>query len=490
MQAYELTVNQACEKMRKGELSSEELTRSVLGCTEKRELAINAYRHLDPDRAIKKAKEVDDLRAKGQALSPMAGIPIAVKDNLCTKDMPTTCSSNILASFKPPYDATVVKKLREQHAVILGKANLDEFAMGSSTENSAFAVTKNPWDIRRVPGGSSGGSAAAVAAREALCALGSDTGGSIRQPASLCGIVGMKPTYGTVSRYGLVAFASSLDQIGPLTRSVPDCAILLDAVTGHDPKDSTSVERDYESYFSGLSENIKGKVIGIPAEMDGKGLAPDIVKQIEGAKTKLKNCGAVFKTIHLPTSEYALAAYYLIACAEASSNLARYDGVKYGVRAKDYDDLIDLYARSRSEGFGDEVKRRIILGTYALSSGYYDAYYLKAQKVRTLIVREYEQAFASCDAILTPTSPTTAFTIGEKTDDPLSMYLSDIYTVPVNIAGLPALSMPCGLDDSGLPVGVQLIGPAFGEQAILNIAYAYEKIGGFPDEKPAGWEVA
>lgn len=490
MQAYELTVSEAYTKMRNGELSAEELTRSVADCTQKRELMINAYRHLDPDRAIAKAKEVDALRAKGAELPPMAGIPIAVKDNLCTEDMPTTCSSNILANFNPPYDATVVAKLREQHAVILGKANLDEFAMGSSTENSAFAVTKNPWDTGRVPGGSSGGSAAAVAAREALCALGSDTGGSIRQPASLCGIMGMKPTYGTVSRYGLVAFASSLDQIGPLTRSVPDCALLLDAVTGHDPKDSTSVDREYDSCFAGLSEDIKGKIIGIPAEMDGKGLSPDIVKQIEGAKTRLKNCGAVFKTIHLPTTDYALAAYYLIACAEASSNLARYDGVKYGIRAKDYDDLIDLYARSRSEGFGDEVKRRIILGTYALSSGYYDAYYLKALKVRTLIVREYEAAFTSCDAILTPTSPTTAFKIGEKTDDPLSMYLSDIYTVPINIAGLPALSMPCGLDESGLPVGVQLIGPAFGEQAILNIAYAFERAGGFPDAEPSGWEVA
>jgi len=490
MQPYELTVSEAREQMQNGELSAEELTRSVIDCTKKRELSINAYRHLDPDGAIEKAKEVDAQRAKGEDLPSLAGIPIAVKDNLCTRDMPTTCSSNILASFNPPYDATVVSKLRKQQAVILGKANLDEFAMGSSTENSAFAVTKNPWDIERVPGGSSGGSAAAVAAREALCALGSDTGGSIRQPASFCGIVGMKPTYGTVSRYGLVAFASSLDQVGPLTRSVSDCALLLDAITGHDPYDSTSVDRKYESYFDGLTENIKGKVIGIPVEMDGKGLSPDIVKQIDAAKARLKNSGAVFKTIHLPTSEYALAAYYLIACAEASSNLARYDGVKYGVRAKEYDDLIDLYARSRSEGFGDEVKRRIILGTYALSSGYYDAYYLKALKVRTLILREYEEAFASCDAILTPTSPTTAFKIGEKTDDPLSMYLSDTYTVPVNIAGLPALSMPCGLDESGLPVGVQLIGPAFGEQDILDIAYAFEQAGGFPNAKPAGWEVA
>lgn len=402
MHAYELTVSEAMEQMRKGTLSAEELTRSVVDCTEKRELAINAYRHLDPDRAVQKAKEVDEMRARGEALSPMAGIPVAVKDNLCTADMPTTCSSRILSNFNPPYDATAVAKLREQHAVILGKANMDEFAMGSSTENSAFAITKNPWDIERVPGGSSGGSAAAVAAREALCALGSDTGGSIRQPASFCGIVGMKPTYGTVSRYGLVAFASSLDQIGPLTRSVPDCALLLDAITGHDPKDSTSVCREYASYYNGLTENIEGKVIGIPAEMDGSHLDKDIANAIENAKERLRDCGATFKSVSLPTSKYALAAYYLIACAEASSNLARYDGVKYGVLAQEYDDIVDLYARSRSEGFGDEVKRRIILGTYALSSGYYDAYYLKALKVRTLIMKEYAEAYRSCDAILTP----------------------------------------------------------------------------------------
>lgn len=490
MQPYELTAYEAYQQMQNGALSSEELTRSVLDVIKAREPKIHAYRHTDPDAAILSAKEVDAKRTKGEDMTPIAGIPMALKDNFCTKDMPTTCASRMLSNFDPPYDATVVERLRNRNAVILGKANMDEFAMGSSTENSGFNVTSNPWDTARVPGGSSGGSAAAVAAREAMCALGSDTGGSIRQPASLCGVVGMKPTYGTVSRYGLVAFASSLDQIGPLTRSAADCALVLDAITGHDPMDSTSVDRAYTSYLDALTEDIRGKVIGIPAEMDGSNLAPDIVKAIEGAKAKLRDCGAAFKSISLPTSDYALAAYYLIACAEASSNLARYDGVKYGLRAKDYDDLIDMYARSRSEGFGDEVKRRIILGTYALSSGYYDAYYLKALRVRTLIVREYAQAFASCDAILTPTSPTTAFKIGEKTDDPLAMYLSDIYTVPVNIAGLPALSMPCGLDDQGLPVGVQLIGPAFGEQAILDIAHAFERSGGFPDEKPAGWEVA
>jgi aspartyl-tRNA(Asn)/glutamyl-tRNA(Gln) amidotransferase subunit A len=414
---------------------------------------------------------------------------MALKDNICTEGIPTTCASKILDNFIPPYSADVYERLQRAGCVLIGKANLDEFAMGSSTENSAFKITRNPWDEKRVPGGSSGGSAAAVAAGMAVFALGSDTGGSIRQPSAMCGVVGMKPTYGRVSRYGLVAFASSLDQIGPITRDVRDCALVLNHICGHDRRDSTSVDVEVPDFEKGLEQGIKGMRIGIPSEYFGEGIDRGVKERVQEAIKVLENLGAVCDEVSLPHTEYALPAYYIISSAEASSNLARYDGIRYGRRAEGYSDLVDMFVRTRSDGFGREVKRRIMLGTYALSSGYYDAYYKKAQQVRTLIKEDFDRVFEGCDIIVGPTTPTVAFRAGEKTDDPLQMYLSDVYTIPVNIAGLPALSVPCGFSE-GLPVGLQFIGKPFAESTLLRAAYAYEQSTGFHKMHPQAKEAS
>lgn len=469
------TAHEIRDKIKNKEISSKEITKSYLDRIEKVENKVESYITVLPEEAIKSAEEVDKKIATGAPVGNLAGVPMALKDNLCTRDVLTTCASKMLYNFKPPYDATVTKKLKDADTVLLGKLNMDEFAMGSSTENSYFKKTKNPYDITKVPGGSSGGSAACVAADEAAFTLGSDTGGSIRQPAAFCGCVGMKPTYGTVSRFGLVAFASSLDQIGPLTKDVQDCAIVYDQIAGHDPMDSTSVKRDYTNFESALTGDIKGLKIGVPAEYFGEGIDASISKSIFKALDNFKALGADFNDMHLPLNEYALPAYYMISSAEASSNLARFDGVKYGFRAEKFEDLFDLYAQTRSEGFGAEVKRRIMIGTYALSSGYYDAYYKKAQQVRTMVMQDFEKAFETYDVLVTPTAPTTAYGIGEKTSDPLQMYMGDICTVSVNIGGLPAIVLPCGYDQNGMPIGLQIIGKPFGEAAILNAAYALEK---------------
>ena len=421
---------------------------------------------------------MDAKIAAGEKIGPLAGIPIAVKDNICTRGIPTTCGSKILENFIPPYESTVTQKLVGAGAVILGKTNLDEFAMGSSTENSAYQVTANPWDVERVPGGSSGGSAAAVASAESLVALGSDTGGSIRQPASFCGVVGMKPTYGLVSRYGLVAYASSMDQIGPFSRTVKDSAILLQAIAGYDPKDSTSLNVPIPDYTKNLSPNLrpKGQIrIGLIQETFGEGLDSSVLQAFTKAVELLQELGAEIQVISCPRFSYGLPTYYIIAPSEASANLARYDGVKYGFRTSESENLLNMYAKTRSEGFGLEVKRRIMIGTYALSAGYYDAYYLKAQKVRTLIKKDFDKAFAKVDILACPTSSTTAFKVGEKTDDPLSMYLSDLMTIPVNLAGLPALSLPCGFDKQGLPIGIQLMSNVLREDLLFEVAHVYEQ---------------
>lgn len=467
-------------KLASGELSSREATAAYLQAIKEKEPSIGAYLTVLEESAMKKAAEVDEKRAAGKTLSPLAGVPAGIKDNICTKGVRTTCASKMLENFVSPYNAGVIERLEEADAVFLGKLNMDEFAMGSSTENSFFKVTHNPRDLSRVPGGSSGGSAAAVAANEAAFALGSDTGGSIRQPAAFCGVVGMKPTYGTVSRYGLVAFASSLDQIGPLTRTVRDSAMVMDAIAGHDRRDSTSIKMDAVkmnavSYGEKIGQSIRGMKIALPEEFFGEGLSDEVRKGIEEAALQFQALGAEIVSVSMPTLSHALPAYYIISSAEASSNLARFDGVRYGYRAADYDDITSLYKKTRSEGFGAEVKRRIMLGTFALSSGYYDAYYKKALQVRTLIVNDYNRIFEKCDFILSPVAPTTAYKIGEKTDDPLSMYLGDIYTVPVNIAGLPSLSMPCADAPDGLPIGMQLIGRPFSEPELYRAGYAYEK---------------
>lgn len=480
MELHTLTIHEAHELLKKKEISSEELTKAVFGRIKNVDEKVRAYITLDEERALKKSRKVDE---KGDFSNPLAGIPVAVKDNICTKDLKTTCSSKILSNFIPPYDATLTNRLKSRDAVILGKTNMDEFAMGSSTENSAFFATRNPWDIERVPGGSSGGSAAAVAADECIFAIGSDTGGSIRQPAGYCGVVGMKPTYGRVSRFGLVAYASSLDQIGPITKDVTDCAIVLNAIAGHDKMDSTSADVPVPDYTKSLKADVKGMKIGIPKEYMGEGIDKDIKEAVMAAGKTFENMGASLEEISLPHTEYALWAYYIIAPAEASSNLARYDGIRYGVRAKDYEDLIDLYKKSRSEGFGAEVKRRIMLGTYALSSGYYDAYYLKAQKVRTLVKRDFDEAFKKYDFILVPIAPTVAFKIGENTDDPLKMYMNDVCTIPVNMAGLPGISLPCGFSQ-GMPIGLQIIGKPFDEPTVLQAAYAFEQATDFHKNKP------
>ena len=470
----QLTIHAVHKLLKAKELSSVELTKATLERIHNLEPKVHAFSTITDELALRQAQKADQLIAAGN-LNPLTGIPVLVKDNMCTKGILTTCASKILENFVPPYDATVIERLSERGAVIIGKANMDEFAMGSSTENSALFTTHNPWDLSRVPGGSSGGSAAAVAAGEAIYALGSDTGGSIRQPAGFCSVTGLKPTYGRVSRYGLVAFASSLDQIGPLTQNVTDCALVLNAIAGYDSKDSTSSPQPTPDFTQCLTGDIKGLKIGIPKEYFVEGMQPEVASAIRAAITKLEELGASIEwEVTLPHSSYALAVYYIIAPSEASANLARYDGVKYGFSYSDTKNMWQAMEKTREVGFGAEVKRRIMIGTYALSAGYYDAWYLKAQKVRTLIRREFDQAFTKYDALVTPTSPTVPFKIGEKMDDPLQMYLSDVCTIPVNIAGLPAISIPAGFAD-GLPIGLQIIGKPFAEESILKIAYAYEQ---------------
>ena len=469
-----LTIDEAQRLLKAKEISSVELTKSYLERSHRLEPEVHALVRLTDELALEQAKKADELIASGDS-QPLTGIPVLIKDNMCTKGVLTTCSSRILENFVPPYDATVVEKLNACGAVIMGKANMDEFAMGSSTENSALFTTSNPWDLGRVPGGSSGGSAAAVAAGEAVYALGSDTGGSIRQPAGFCSVTGLKPTYGRVSRYGLVAFASSLDQIGPLTQDVTDCALVLNAIAGYDSRDSTSVPRPTPDYTRCLNSDIKGLRLGVPREYFVEGIQAEVAATIKAAIGKLDELGAEIEwQVSLPHTPYALAVYYIIAPSEASANLARYDGVKYGFSYKDTDSMWQAMEKTRELGFGAEVKRRIMLGTYALSAGYYDAWYLKAQKVRTIIRQEFDKAFEKYDALLTPTSPTVPFKIGEKVDDPFQMYLSDVCTLPVNIAGLPAISIPAGFSD-GLPIGLQIIGKSFAEETILKIAHAYQQ---------------
>ena len=446
--------------------------------------SVGAFVTVDAPGAQAAAARIDADRRAGRPLGPLAGVPVALKDILATSGLPTRCGSRILEPYVPPYDATLVARLREAGAIVLGKTNMDEFAMGSSTENSAYQLTRNPWDPERVPGGSSGGSAAAVAADEAPLAIGTDTGGSIRQPAALCGVVGMKPTYGRVSRYGLVAFASSLDQAGPFGNSVADCAAALQAIAGHDPLDSTSAREPVPDYAAALKQGAKGLRLGVPREYFPDGLDAEVAAPVRAAIDLAKRLGATVHEVSLPHTEYAIPTYYILATAEASSNLARYDGVRYGRRAPGAENLAALYQKTRSEGFGAEVKRRIMLGTYVLSSGYYDAYYLKGQKVRTLIRRDFDEAFAKVDLLVTPTSPSTAFRIGEKVDDPLAMYLSDIFTVTLNLAGLPGLSLPCGVSRGGLPVGLQIVGGRFAEAAVLRLAAALEAEIGFAARRP------
>ena len=471
---HNLTAHEASGLLHSRQVSSEELTRAYLDRIQAVEDKVKAYVTVLEADALDQAREADRLLAAGEG-EPLTGVPMQLKDNLATRGAATTCSSKMLQNFAPPYDATVVSRLREAGAVFLGKGNLDEFAMGSSTENSAFFPTHNPWGLDRVPGGSSGGPAAAVAAGEAAYALGSDTGGSIRQPAALCGVVGMKPTYGLVSRYGLVAFASSLDQIGPLAKDVTDCAIVMNAIAGHDPLDSTSAPYAPPNYAQALIPDVRGMRLGAPKEYFPEGMDPGVAAAVEAAIASLESMGAVVdRDASLPTTSYALAVYYIIAPSEASANLARYDGVKFGYSAPDAQNVWEGIERTRQNGFGPEVKRRILLGAYALSAGYYDAYYLQAQKVRTLIRREFEQAFQQYDALLTPTSPTAAFKLGEKTGDPMQMYLSDVFTIPANIAGIPGISVPCGFVD-GLPVGLQVLGPPLSEETLLRVAYAFEQ---------------
>ena len=472
MKLFKQTAHVLHAMLMKKEISAVELARDIFARTDAVEPNVRSYITETRDQALAQAADIDARIGRGEAIAPLAGIPGALKDNICTRGTKTTCASKILANFVPPYNATVVDKLAAQGAVVTGKANCDEFAMGGSTENSGFFVSRNPWDTDRVPGGSSGGSASAVAAGEAVWALGSDTGGSIRQPAAYCGNVGLKPTYGRVSRYGLVAYASSLDQIGPITRDVTDCALVLNAIAGHDAKDSTSIHIDAPDYTGALVNSVKGLRIGLPKEYFGAGIQPAVAATIRKAIDQLIAMGAEVKEVSLPHTEYALPAYYLLAPAEASSNLARYDGVGFGQRATGTD-IIDMYKKTRSEGFGPEVKRRIMLGTYALSSGYYDAYYLKALQVRTLVKQDFDRAFAEVDVLVTPTAPTTAFKIGELSD-PLAMYLQDIFTIPVNLAGLPGISIPCGFVE-GLPVGMQIIGKPLAEATIIQAAYTFEQ---------------
>jgi len=485
LELYNLTIHELSEKLRRKELTSSELTEVFLKRIDAVEVKIKAYITIAKDDAVKQAKEADKRLASGRDITPLTGVPISVKDIFCTQGMLTTCASKILNNFVPPYDATIIKKLKDAGAVILGKNNMDEFAMGSSTENSAFVVTKNPWDTERVPGGSSGGSAASVAAGECAASVGTDTGGSIRQPASCCGVVGLKPTYGRVSRYGIVAFASSLDQAGPLTKDIKDCAVLLNTIAGHDPHDATSIEAPVPDYTAGLGKGIRGIRVGIPREYFIKGLDSDVEQAVRDAIEVLKKNGASIVDVSLPHTDYAIAVYYLVATAEASSNLARYDGVKYGYRASNNSNLLEMYCKSRDEGFGPEVKRRIMLGTYALSAGYYEAYYKKASQVRTIIKNDFEEAFKRCDVIVTPTSPTPAFKIGEKVADPLTMYLSDIFTISCNLAGIPGLSLPCGFTKENLPIGLQILGKPMDEETVLKTAYSFEQATEWYKKRPS-----
>lgn len=474
---YELTIFQASELLKEKKISSLELTKIILDRLHRVESKVHSFVSITEKVALDQAKRADDNINRGD-YTPLIGIPMAIKDNICTRNITTTCSSKMLQNFKPPYNATVIDKLNAHGAVMVGKTNMDEFAMGSSTENSAFSSTHNPWDLERVPGGSSGGSAAAVAAGQALFALGSDTGGSIRQPAGFCNLAGLKPTYGLVSRYGLVAFASSLDQIGPLTLDVRDCALVLQAIAGHDPRDSTSSPRPLPDYLKALRRDIKGLKLGVPKEYFVKGMEPGVEKLILQAIDEFRKMGARVEETSLPHTKYSLAVYYIIAPSEASANLARYDGVKYGYSAPG-ENMWDCMERTKEQGFGPEVKRRIMLGTYALSAGYYDAYYLKAQKVRTIIKQEFDRVFEKFDALVTPTSPTIPFRLGEKTADPVQMYLSDVCTLPVNIAGIPGLSLPAGFiennGESPLPAGLQLLGPPFSEETLLRLGFAYQE---------------
>jgi len=474
VELHSLTIHQLHQLLSKREVSSQELTESVFKRIESIEEKVNAYITLTHELAMEQAKQADENISQGKTDS-LTGIPLAIKDVLCIKAVRTTCGSGILENFIAPYDATVIKKLKGKDAVFVGRTNMDEFAMGSSTETSYFGITRNPWDLERIPGGSSGGSAAAVSADECIAALGSDTGGSIRQPAACCGLVGLKPTYGRVSRFGLVAFASSLDQIGPMTKDVKDAAILMNEICGYDPLDSTSVNVKVPDYTQALGREVKGMSVGIPKEYFIEGLDREVEVTVKEAIKAMEGLGIDIKEVSLPHTEYAVAVYYLIAPAEASSNLARYDGVRYGYRAKKGAGLLDMYKLSRSEGFGTEVKRRIMLGTYALSAGYYDAYYKKASQVRTLIRNDFEKAFSECDVIVTPTAPTPAFKIGEKMDDPLKMYLSDIFTIPANLAGIAGISIPCGFSSHGLPIGLQILANSFQEEKLLQVAHAYEQ---------------
>lgn len=480
------SIRQLHQQLISKERSAVEIAQEALNRIEQLEPKVHSFLCTTSEQALEQARQVDAKIAAGEEIGLLAGIPIGIKDNMCTKGIATTCASRMLENFVPPYESTVTQKLKDANAVMVGKTNLDEFAMGSSTENSAYQATCNPWDLSRVPGGSSGGSAAAVAARECPVALGSDTGGSIRQPASFCGVIGMKPTYGLVSRYGLVAFASSLDQIGPFATNVEDAAILLGAIAGHDPSDATSLKVEIPDYTKLLQPELKPKSIkvGVITETFGEGIDPVVVETVKAAIEQLRNLGAEVQEISCPRFRYGLPTYYIIAPSEASANLARYDGVRYGKRAADADNILSMYTKTRAAGFGAEVKRRIMLGTYALSAGYYDAYYLKAQKVRTLIKQDFESAFEKVDVLVSPTAPTTAFKAGEKTEDPLSMYLGDLMTIPVSLAGLPGINVPCGYDSQGLPIGMQLISNVLREDLLFQVAYAYEQSTSWHLSKP------
>lgn len=480
----ERTATELLALLARGEITSEALTQTFLQAIRQREPQVQAFLHVAEPEALEQACAVDLRRKKGEPVGVLAGVPVAVKDVLCTRGMRTTCGSKILQNFVPPHDAHVIGRLRQADAVLIGKTNLDEFAMGSSTENSAYQITKNPWDPTRIPGGSSGGSAAAVAASEVPLALGSDTGGSVRQPAALCGVVGLKPSYGRVSRFGLVAYASSLDQVGPLTHDVADAALLLEVIAGHDPRDSTCVNQPVPSYRQKLDQPVQPLTIGMPREFFGEGLDADVEAAVRAALKVYSDQGAVIKDVSLPHSKYAIGTYYLLATAEASSNLARYDGVHFGLRAAQFANLIDMVARTRGEGFGAEVKRRIMLGTYALSSGYKDAYYLQALKVRRLIRNDFDQAFAGCDVIIGPTSPTAAFPIGERTADPLQMYLADVYTISANLTGITGISIPCGFTRGGLPIGLQILAPPLAEEKLLRVARMHERATDWHTRRP------
>ena len=490
MNITELTVHELQEKLKNKELTITDITKAYIDRIKEKENDVQAFVTLLTEEAMEQAKDIQNKVDKGEIKGKLAGIPIGIKDNMCTKGIKTTCSSKMLENFVAPYDATVIEKLNNENMINLGKLNMDEFAMGGSTEYSYFKKTKNPWNLNKVPGGSSGGSAAAVAAELVPWALGSDTGGSIRQPSSFCGVVGLKPTYGLVSRYGLVAFASSLDQIGPITKDVEDAAMLLNIIAGHDEKDTTSTDRPKVDYTKALKNDVKGLKIGVPKEFFGEGINEEVKESIQKAIEKYKELGAEIEEFSLDISKYALATYYIIACAEASSNLGRFDGIRYTYRTPEFKNLKEIYKKSRSEAFGAEVKRRIILGTYVLSSGYYDAYYKKAQQVRTLVMNEFNKAFEKYDVILTPTSPTVAFDIGAKSDNPLEMYLADICTVSVNVAGLPGISIPCGVDQEGMPIGMQLIGNKFCEETILNAAYTFEQAIKFRDNYKPEFKLA